>query len=75
MPRAENPSFRRYFLGDLAKANAEDRKMRERYSDMLDEAIFEPHPDVRITEETIRTWAERLKADIAAMQELAAAQR
>ena len=49
--------------GDHAKATAEDRKMRERYSDVLDEAMFEPHRDVRITEETIRTWAERLKTD------------
>jgi hypothetical protein len=49
--------------GDYSNAEAEDRKIRERYADILDGAMFEPHPEIHITEEAIRIWAERLKVD------------
>ena len=37
--------------GDQWPAKTRHRKMRERYSDILDEAMFEPHPGTHITEE------------------------
>ncbi len=58
--------------GDYVKAKAEDRKIRELNAAILDSAMFEATPGIAISEETIRTWADRLKADHALrVQELA----